>query len=222
VTKNAHNNESQKAGIRAWFDNLNKGTKTIVAVAGGFVTLVTAIGMLYAAVVWLFPSLQRPPPSLEGGVTLSNLDVGPIVTLGEYLRWPGMPAEVQVSEVSEERRQRLGNIIRFDVELKGFAGERVYLGWSVFDADTGKPVSGLTEQPAWPSNYVEPQHDVSKTEVETWVPFPRNDKGTFLVTIESYAVIEGSKERVASEEVKVSTPDIKRKNGVDREKEGAS
>ena len=118
-----------------------------------------------------------------------------------------MPAEIRASEVSEERRQSLGNIIRFDIELKGFVGDKVSLRWSVFDADTGKPVDGLTEQPAWPQNYVLPGHDVSKAQHETWVPFPRNGKGTYSVTLEAYATLQGSEVRVDSEEVKVSTPE---------------
>jgi hypothetical protein len=167
--------------------------------------------MIFTAAVWLFPSVQRPPPSPEGGATLSDLEVVHTVTLGEYLHWPGMPVEIRASQVSQERRQRLGNIIRFDLELKGFAEERVSLKWSVFDADTGKPVGGLIEQPAWPQNYVEPQSNVSKNQFETWVPFPVNRKGTmvegtFLVALEVYAIIEGSEVRMDSEEIKVTTP----------------
>ena len=203
---------SPKSGIKGWFRDLSRTKQiatVIVAVAGGFVTLGTAIGMIFGAVAWFFPSVQPPPRSIEGGVTLSNLEVVPNVTLGEYLRWPGMPANVQESHVSEEQRQRVGTIIRFDIELKGFARERVSLKWSVFDADTGNPIRGRTEQPAWPSNYVAPQHDVSKTQRETWVPFPRNGKGAYSVTLEAYAVIEGSEIRLDSEEVKVNTPDAR-------------
>lgn len=80
------------------------------------------------------------------------------------------------------------------------------LKWSMFDAATGKPVGGLTEQPAWPQNYVRPQHNVSKNQFETWVPFPQNNEGTFVVGLEVYATIEGSQVRMDSEEVKVTTP----------------
>jgi hypothetical protein len=201
---------SPKSGVRGWFRDLSRTRKivtVILSVAGGLVTIGTAIGMIFTVVAWLFPSVQTPPPATEGGATLSNLEVVRTVTLGEYLRWPGMPANVQGSQVSEERRRRLGNIIRFDLELRGLAGESVSLKWSVFDADTGKPVGGLTEQPAWPQNYVQPQHNVSRNQFETWVPFPRNDEGTFLVTLEVYATIEGSEVRLDAEEVKVSTPE---------------
>jgi len=198
-----------KPRIRGWFGNLSRAKKTatvIVTVAGGLVTVGTAIGMLFTGVSLLFPSVRPPPPSKEGGATLSNLDVIRTVTLGEYLRWPGMPAKNQGTRVSQEERQRLGTIIRFDLELKGFAGKRVSLKWSVIDADTGRPVGGLTEQPAWPQNYVKPQHIDSKNQFETWVPFPRNNNGTFLVTLEVYATIEGNEMRMDAEEVTINTP----------------
>lgn len=203
---------SPKSGIRGWFGNLSQARKiatVTIAVAGGLVTVGTAIGMLFTVVVWLFPSLQRLPPSEEGGATLSNLDVIDTVTLEEYLERPGMPVKVpasEISQLSQERRQRLGSIIWFDLELKGFAGKSVSLKWSVFNTDTGKPVGGLTEQPAWPWKSVQPQHNVSKNQYETWVPFPRNNKGTFLVILEVYATIEGNEKRIDAEEVKVTTP----------------
>jgi hypothetical protein len=117
-----------------------------------------------------------------------------------------MPAKVRASELSQEQRQSLGSIIRFDLELKGFAGKLVSLKWSIFDAATGKPVEDLTEQPAWPQNHVRPQHNVSKNQFETWVPFPQNNEGTFVVGLEVYSTIEGSQVRMDSEEVKVTTP----------------
>lgn len=198
-----------KSGIKGWFRDLSRTRKiatVIVTSAGGLVTVGTAITMIFAAVAWLFPSIQPPPPSTEGGGTLSNLEVVSSVTLEEYLQYPGMPAKVRASELSQEQRQRLGNIIRFDLELKGFAGKRVSLKWSMFDAATGKPVDGLTEQPAWPQNYVRPQHNVSKNQFETWVPFPQNTEATFVVGLEVYSTIEGSQVRMDSEEVKVTTP----------------
>jgi hypothetical protein len=60
-----------------------------------------------------------PRPSVEGGITLGNLEVDRNATFGEYLQWPGTPAKVRVCEVSEEGRQRLRSIIRFVIELKG-------------------------------------------------------------------------------------------------------
>jgi hypothetical protein len=146
------------------------------------------------------------------------------VTLEEYLRYPNVPAEVRASELSQEELQSLGNIIRFDLELKGFAGKTVSLKWSVFDAATGKPVGDyLTEEPAWPQTHVRPQHDVSENEYETWVPFPQNNEGTFVVTLEVYSTIEGSQVRMDSEEVEVTTPGKeqgRRRNNAGREERG--
>jgi hypothetical protein len=210
LTKNAGNKESPKTTIRStissWYNGLSKSTKIILKVAGGIVTVWSVIGII-------FPSLLPLPRSMEGEGTLSNLKVvRSNETLGEYFQWPSMQggqAEDEESRVSDDQLQRLGSIISFDITLKGFAGKTVAIRWSVFDADTGKPVSGLTEQPAWPSKYIEPQHDVSKTQRETWVPFPPNDKGTFSVQLEVWAWIKGNEVLLDYKRVKVSTPDAK-------------
>src|SRR5829696_4640721 len=102
-SSNGEGGVSPKPRIKGWFGNLSRTRKiatVIVTVAGGLVTVGTAIGMLFTVVTFLFPSLRPPPPSEAGGATLGDLDVIRTMTLGEYLRWPGMPVKIQASQVS--------------------------------------------------------------------------------------------------------------------------
>jgi hypothetical protein len=210
MTPSGGDHRSSKSKVGAWFGKLSgpkKVATVIVAVATGVAAIGSAVSMMFTGAAWLFPSIKPPPPSVESEANLSNLEVVPNVTLGEYFQWPGMPAKDVASRLSEEQLQRLGSIIYFDVELKGFAGERLALKWSVFDADTTRPIRGLTNQGAWPSNFVRPQHDVSRRQLETWVPFPQNGRGAFLVRLDVYATLDGGEALLDSEEVEVSTLD---------------
>jgi hypothetical protein len=96
-------------------------------------------------------------------------------------------AKVEVSRKSQEVRQRLGSVIRYTLELKGFAGEPVSLKYSVIHTDTGMPVPGLKQEPAWPQVTVKPQSKDSENQYETWVPFPQNNEGPYSVSLEVYA-----------------------------------
>lgn len=201
-----------RSGIKAWFSALNgprKVAAVIVTIAGGVVTVGTAISMISGRVTGIL-SFLNPSPSPEGSIQLSKLKVeSNDVTLGQYLSWPNVPAQDQRLKLSEEDRQRLGSVIDFDLNVKGFEDRTVYLKWTVFYANPMRTVDGLTKQPAWPSNQAQPQRRSSKRKFQTWVPFPRNDKGTFLVSLEAdvHDPDNGKLVPYDSEEVKVRTPD---------------
>jgi hypothetical protein len=134
--------------------------------------------------------------------------VTPNVTLGEYLQQLEQQDRLikdSANSVSDEQRQRLGNIISFDVELKGFEGQLCYLRWSISDADTKEPINGLTQQPAWPTAKLVAHHQTSKSEWETWVPFPEHSRGPFLVRLEIYTTVEEQEVRLDSTEVTIGT-----------------
>jgi hypothetical protein len=102
----------------------------------------------------------------------------------------------------------LGNIITFDLELKGFAREPVTLKWSVFEAETGRPVPGFTKKPAWPYESIQPQSDVgSKSRLEAWVPFPKSRHKSFKVAIGAYATLKGKQVLLDSKKVPINVPD---------------
>jgi hypothetical protein len=199
--------------IRGWFSDLSKTKKVatlLVTIAGGFVTVATAISMAVSGYQWVFHSetprsTEREPTA--AGVDFSDVKVQPNVTLGQYLEMPGLSDKVRESEVSNVERQWLGNIIRFRLELKAFKKRTVSLKWTVSEAATLRPVEDMKEQPAWPQERVRPLHDTSENQYETWVPFPLDGRGTFLITLEAYATIKGNTERLDSTSVKVSTPD---------------
>lgn len=167
-----------------------------------------ALAAVYGLAIALFPTLQPTQPSMEATATLSNLKVEPNITLGEYLGRPGVPAQAvedATDRLSEEQRERAGSIVYFDVELRGFEGEPCFLRWSVYDAKSRKPVTGLTGQSAWPSDKIVPNHQVSRAVKETWVPFPQNGRGPFLIDLELYTIIDESEARLDSEEVTTDT-----------------
>jgi hypothetical protein len=187
--------------LKLWYARLSRVWKWI----GGAVAF---LGTLLALLSYPFPGLQPAPPSLEATATVSNPEVISTATLGEYLQQVDMPNKDSVnlaSRVSDEQRQRLGSIIRFDVELKGFEDRVCYLTWSIYDADTRQPISGLTQQPAWPTARLVAQHRVSKSERETWVPFPEHSRGPFLVRLELYTTIEEQEVILDSTEVTLGT-----------------
>ena len=199
---------SPKSRDRGWFGNLSRTRKiatVIVTVAGGLVTVGTAIGMLFTVVAHLFPQ-----PKEEAGATLSDVRVIRTMTLEQYVRSspPDVTEEAkdEVLQKSQEERQRLGSVLQYTLELKGFAGERVSLKYSVIHTDTGMPVPGLREEKAWPQVAVTPQSKDSKNQYETWVPFPQSNEGPFSVRLEVYAPsIRGDeRQRIEAKEVTMS------------------
>jgi hypothetical protein len=188
--------------VKVWFKGLSR-VKTLIVGLGGVAGALVAI---YSLATLLFPALQPTPPSLVAKATLSNPEVIPNVTLGEYIQQSTIVTEKNVaSSLSDEQRQRLGSIIYFDVELRGYEGQRCDLRWSIYDADTKQPISGLTQQPAWPTAILVAHHQVSKSQWETWVPFPREGHGPFLVRLEIYTNVGEQEVRLDATEVTIGT-----------------
>lgn len=190
----AKSEEEKPVGM---FERAKRWILAAGAVAGA---LATMVGLVFV----LFPALQPPKTSAEATATLSNLEVDHNITLEDYLRRPGVPARAvadAASRLSQEQYERAGSIVYFDVELRGFEEERCFLRWSVYDAESNKPVAGLIGQSAWPSDIIVSHHQVSRAVKETWVPFPRDGEGAYLVDLELYTTVDEDEVRLDSEEV---------------------
>ena len=199
----ATNKEQRKPTAKAWIERIGRAKAWILgigAVAGALTAILTFVFMLW-------PTLKPPEPSTEGRATLSNPQVfRDYVTLEEYLQRPER-TELQVSELrnqrSEEQLERVGSIIYYDVELKGLKGQRCYLRWSVYEADTEQPIAGLVDRPAWPSAVIKSFSSDNRSRQETWVPYPQYSQGPFLVRLELYTGSNETQMRRDSAEVTI-------------------
>jgi hypothetical protein len=155
----------------------------------GVGAVVSTFAAILGVAAWLFPSLQPQPPSSETWADLSNLAEGPHLTLNEYLQRPGVPAtDRQNAEnlLGGEDKGKVGSVVFFDVEVKGYRGEPTHIVWSLYEEGTRKPVVGLTNQKAWPYSLIEPRSETRKLALETWVPLPRESKGPFVLSLEMF------------------------------------
>ena len=158
-------------------------------------TLTTVVALIFI----LVPTLKPTEPSPVAGATLSISRVERDVTFGEYLQRPWVPNEGAVE--TEEQLEMVGNVVYFDVELQGFAGKQAYARYTVYDADTGKPITGLTNRSAWPTDELLPRSQTSKAQDETWVPVPLDgSSGSYVVRIELYTILDEQQRRLASDE----------------------
>lgn len=191
--------QPQKASsVRAWTKRFGRLRALIIgvgALAGALVAVLTLIYML-------FPGLKpSEPPSKRGG-TLSISRVEHKVTFGEYLRRPDVPRKGAVD--SHEQLDMVGNVIYFDVNLQGFAKQRAYVRYTVYDADTDNSVKGLINRSAWPSDIVIPESQTSTAQKETWVAVPQNgSSGPYKIWLELYTLINEQETRLASDEVTI-------------------
>src|SRR5215212_4917407 len=97
-----------------WFKNVPPFWKGI----GG---LVTTIATILTIVAWLFPSLPPQPPSSETWVEVSKLEEGPHITLERFIQGGAVPEKAKRdadSLFSKEDRERIGSVIRFEVQAK--------------------------------------------------------------------------------------------------------
>ena len=183
-----------------WFKDVPTFWKGVGVVAS---TVATILGIL----TFLFPSLQRQPPPSETWADLSDLKAGPSVSLEEYIQRPGVPTSARrdaETSVAEEDRKKVGRVVYFDLEAKGYQGEPIRIVWSLSEADTGKLIGGLTAQKAWPNSLIEPKSQSRKLALETWVPLPRERKGPFVVGLEVFGGGE-SEGRLEYEEVTIGS-----------------
>jgi hypothetical protein len=195
--------EDPKPTLRARIQGLGRLKAWLIglgAVAGALTTLLTLVFLLV-------PGWKPTGSPTEVRATLSNLQAEPDVTLREYLRRPGVPlkaGEDANNLLREEELDRVGSVIYFDVELKGFEGECCHAVWSMYDAKTKKLVSeGLTNQSAWPSDPLTSRSQVNSAPHTTWVPLPRDREGPFLVRLEIYTTVDGAEVRRDYEDVTI-------------------
>ena len=119
-----------------------------------------ALTAVIALVLALFPGAKPAGPSLEGRATLSISRVEHGVTFGEYLRRPWVQKVGAVE--NREQLKMVGNVVYFDIETRGFSRKSAHVRYTVYDAGTEDPVSGLAFRRAWPSDTIIPSSQTSK------------------------------------------------------------
>jgi hypothetical protein len=76
----------------------------------------------------------------------------------------------------------------------------------MYHADSRKPVDGFTNQPAWPSEEIQPHTQVSRAQFETWIPLPEeDDSSSYLVDLVMYSTVDEEEIRLDSAEVTIGT-----------------
>jgi hypothetical protein len=158
--------EERKPTLKGRIERLGRVKAWIV----GLGAVATALTSVYALATTLFPALKPSQSPTQIRATLSNLTVEPGVVLGEYLGRPGVPAEAKedaANQLSEEQLRKVGNVVYFEVEFTGFQRKSCYFRWSMHHADSRKPVDEFTNQPAWPSEEIQPHTQVSRAQFET-------------------------------------------------------
>jgi hypothetical protein len=182
-----------------WLKGLPSLWKGVVAVA-------TGLAAVLGVVASLFPSWLPQPPSSETWAEITALREGPHISLEDFLQRPGIAPEAKTDAetiLSAEQRDKVGSVVFFEVEATGYEGEPIHIVYSVYEANTDKAISELTKQPAWPNNSIEPKSEGRKLALETWVPFPREGEGPFLVSLHLYGD-DPAEGRLDEEEVTIS------------------
>jgi hypothetical protein len=201
----ATSGQERKQTLKGRIQRLGRARAWII----GLGTVATALTSVYALTTTLFPALKSSEPPAEIGATLSNLTVEPDVVLGEYLERPGVPAEAKEDAANQLIAGQLrssGNVVYFEVEFTGFQRKSYYFRWSVYHVDSRKPVDGFTNQPAWPSEEIQPHTQVIRAQFETWIPLPEEDgSSTYLVGLVMYSTIDEEEVRLDSAEVTMVT-----------------
>ena len=190
-----------RSGLEKWHER-SSSPRRLKDIAVLVATILGGVGGLVAALQFIWPTVT------EGSAELSNLEVGPNVTYGEYLQRPGVSAS-EVTVADDESLKRAGTIIYFHAQMNGSPKEVYPVKWSVLDANTKLPEDpGLDRQPAWPTPAIQPQQrQKSQADYETWVPFPSWDtKGLFLVRLDIYQKTkEGDEQPLDHKEVSIGT-----------------
>jgi hypothetical protein len=162
----------------------------IRSVVGAVGFAATVIGLIFV----LWPPLKPDPPPADRGATLSNAQVEPGMTFGEYLdriplsRRPYGPAELA---------QR-GAYVEFDFSVRGYKGKRLPLRSQLIDAHRGVQLSQSA------ALRVTPRADKDAGNWFVWIPIPHparrmyvqiqlyNDAGTVPIGRVRSPVFSGS------------------------------
>jgi hypothetical protein len=120
----------------------------------------TVVGLVFV----LWPSLKPDPPPAEQGATLSNAQVEPRMTFGEYLDRIGQSRRPYASDVLGER----GAFVEFDFAVRGYKNKHLPLGWQLVDAHSG---AQLDQSRAL---RVTPRADRDSGAWNVWIPLRRS------------------------------------------------
>jgi hypothetical protein len=128
-----------------------------VAAIVGFVA--TVLGMVFV----LWPSLKPDAPPTDRGAKLSDAQVEPGLTFGQYLdrieqsRRPYGPADLG----------RRGAFVEFDFSVRGYKDKSLPLRWQLVEARSGVQLDQSRDL------RVKPQVSTDAGSWNVWVPLPR-------------------------------------------------
>lgn len=135
---------------------------------------------IFALVILFMPDLL-PVRSVNLSGKLDNISIE-TVNLKEFLDRTGLPD----TSYSSEDLKFVGYLIRFDVTIEGFKGEKCFLKWSVYEAENKSrvPEPLLVDQdgPVITAEVI----GSDKGSGEFFVPIPEGDSN-FFVRLELYA-----------------------------------
>lgn len=138
-----------------------------ISAAVAFATTVT--GLIFG----LWPALRPEVPPATKGATLSNTTVDHI-TFGQYLD----RAAKSRSGYRRAQLDRLGVLVSFDVDIKGYRNKRLPLQWQLIDARTGDQIA------RWPDHFLTPEATEDQGRWPIWVAVPRGHARRFFVEVQ--------------------------------------
>lgn len=142
----------------------------MLALAGTIVALVSGI----VGLVFLFkPDLQPSGKATRQAATLSQLNVKPSASFGEYLQRVDLPT----TPYTKQHLKRRGALLRFRVAITGFEGERLLLKWELFDDASGEQIAESQD------TNIRQTNETNEAIRYFWVPLPRRH-GPFNAVVE--------------------------------------
>jgi hypothetical protein len=119
----------------------------------------TLVGLIFV----LWPSLKPEPPPADRGATLSNAQVEPGMTFGEYLDRIGQSRR----PYNRPELAQHGAYVEFDFVVRGYNHKPLPLGWQLLDARSGVQLS------AERALRVTPRADRDAGSWNVWIPLKR-------------------------------------------------
>ena len=120
-----------------------------------------------------------PPAIMRADLSDPRIEYG--VTLGEGCENRGWPCE----QFSEDQYSTMGLVVNFAVRMWGYAGRRSEARWTMYDAETERPIPNQKDQPGWPQGVIVPEGPDDQVRGEVWVPLPLHE-GEFFVRLTLY------------------------------------
>jgi hypothetical protein len=138
--------------------------KTLPGIARALVGTVGFAATVVGLVFVLWPSLKPDPPPAEQGATLSNAQVEPRMSFGEYLD------RIQQSRAPYDRATLAGRgaFVEFDFAVRGYKNKHLPLGWQLLDARSGAQLGQSR------AIRVTPRADRDAGAWNVWIPLRRS------------------------------------------------